>query len=168
MIDGSAGLRAALLSLWPETLVQRCAVHKLRNLLAHAPRHAQEAVKEDFHRIVYANTSAEALRAYERFLARWQKRCPAVAASLREAGGELLTFYRFPSEQWRALRTTNIIERVHGEFRRRIKTQAALPGEEAVLSVLYGLVVSGLVVFRRIPGWKTIGTMRIASSTAAA
>jgi transposase-like protein len=49
MIDGSAGLRAALLSLWPETLVQRCAVHKLRNLLAHAPRHAQEAVKEDFH-----------------------------------------------------------------------------------------------------------------------
>jgi transposase-like protein len=168
MIDGSAGLRAALLSLWPETLVQRCAVHKLRNLLAHAPRHAQEAVKEDFHRIVYANTSAEALRAYERFLTRWQKRCPAVAASLREAGGELLTFYRFPNEQWKALRTTNIIERVHGEFRRRIKTQAALPGEEAVLSVLYGLVVSGLVVFRRIPGWKTIGTMRIASSTVAA
>jgi len=168
IMDGSPGLRAALQALWPEALVQRCAVHKLRNLLAHAPRHAHEAVREDFHRIVYANTPAEALRAYERFLARWRKRCPAVAASLEEAGKELLTFTRFPKEQWKALRTTNIIERVHGEFRRRIKTQTALPSEEAVLSILYGLVATGMIAFRRIPGWRTIATMQVSTNAVAA
>ena len=168
IVDGSAALRAAVEALWPEALVQRCAVHKLRNLLAHAPRHAHEAVREDFHRIVYANSQAEAVRAYDRFLLRWRKRCPAVAASLEEAGRELLTFYRFPEEQWKSLRTTNIIERVNEELRRRIKTQAALPSEEAVLSVLYGLVASGMVAFRRITGWRTIATMRVDASTAAA
>ncbi len=143
-------------------------MHKLRNLLAHAPRHAHDAVREDFHRIVYANTPAEAGRAYDRFLRRWRQRCPAVAESLEEAGEELLTFTRFPKEQWKSLRTTNIIERVNGEFRRRVKTQAALPGDEAVLSVLYGLVASGIVAFRRIPGWRTIPAARRAITSAAA
>ena len=168
MVDGSPALRAAVRALWPEALVQRCTVHKLRNLLAHAPRHAHEAVKEDFHRIVYANSPAEAEKAYDRFLRRWQQRCPAVAESLKEAGGELLTFTRFPKEQWKSLRTTNIIERVNGELRRRVKTQAALPGDEAVLSVLYGLVASGMVAFRRIPGWRTIPAARRAILSAAA
>jgi putative transposase len=168
ILDGSPALRAAVQALWPEALVQRCTVHKLRNLLAHAPRHAHEAVKEDFHRIVYASSPSEAARAYDRFLRRWRQRCPAVAESLEEAGGELLTFTRFPKEQWKSLRTTNIIERVNGEFRRRVKTQAALPGDEAVLSVLYGLVASGMVAFRRIPGWRTIPAARRAIAAVAA
>jgi transposase-like protein len=168
ILDGSPALRSAVQALWPEALVQRCTVHKLRNLLAHAPRHAHEAVKEDFHRIVYACSPSEAARAHDRFLRRWRQRCPAVAESLEEAGGELLTFTRFPKEQWKSLRTTNIIERVNGEFRRRVKTQAALPGDEAVLSVLYGLVASGMVAFRRIPGWRTIPAARRAIVSAAA
>jgi hypothetical protein len=62
-----------------------------------------------------------------------------VAASLEEAGENLLTFYRFPESQWRSLRTTNAIERMQLEFRRRVKTQAALPNEGAVLRVFFGL-----------------------------
>lgn len=168
IVDGSPGLRGAVQALWPEALIQRCTVHKLRNLLAHGPRHAHEAVKEDFHRIVYASSPSEAVRAYDRFLRRWRQRCPAVAESLEEAGAELLTFTRFPQEQWKSLRTTNIIERVNGEFRRRVKTQAALPNDEAVLSVLYGLVATGMVAFRRIPGWRTIPAARRAITSAAA
>jgi putative transposase len=168
ILDGSPALRSAVQALWPDALVQRCTVHKLRNLLAHAPRHAHEAVKEGFHRIVYASSPSEAARAYDRFLRRWRQRCPPLAETLEEAGAELLTFTRFPKEQWKSLRTTNIIERVNGEFRRRVKTQAALPGDEAVLSVLYGLVASGMVAFRRIPGWRTIPAARRTIASAAA
>lgn len=158
LIDGSAGLRAAVAAVWPEAAVQRCTVHKLRNLLSHAPKHAHEAVREDYHRIVYARTETEAEAAYERFLTRWRKRCAAVAMSLEEGGSELLTFYRFPKEQWKSLRTTNLIERVNAEFRRRIKTQAAWNQEEALLNLLYGLFASGLIRLRRLAGYRTLST----------
>jgi putative transposase len=66
-----------------------------------------------------------------------------VVTSLREGGGELLTFFRFPKAQWKTLRTTNVIERLREEFRRRVKTQSSLPTEDAALVLLFSLVVSG-------------------------
>jgi hypothetical protein len=62
---------------------------------------------------------------------------------LEEAGDDLFTFLRFPKLQWKALRTTNALERINGEFRRRTKTQASLPGQDAVLLLLFGLLRSG-------------------------
>jgi transposase-like protein len=62
VIDGNAGLRRAVSEVWPRAAVQRCWVHKLRNLERKAPKHALAAIRDDFHRIVYA-TSAEAARA---------------------------------------------------------------------------------------------------------
>jgi putative transposase len=76
--------------------------------------------------------------------------------SLREGGEELLTFFRFPKAQWKALRSTNIIERLHGEFRRRVKTQSSLPSEDAALVLLFSLVASGQIKLRRIDGWRKI------------
>lgn len=93
VLDGSPGLRSAVEAVWPDTDVQRCIVHKLRNLLAHAPRHAHESVRDDFHAIVYAKDGGQGRLAYDRFLSRWKKRCEAVARSLEEGGAELLTFY---------------------------------------------------------------------------
>lgn len=168
VVDGSPGLRAALEKVWPSAEVQRCVVHKLRNLLAHAPHHAKESVREDFHRIIYAKGLAEAQLAYDRFLTRWKKRCAAVARSLEEGGAELLTFFRFPEEMWKCLRTTNVIERVHGEMRRRVKTQAALPGEDAVLNLVYGLFVAGVIRLRRLDGWRKIGEVMSAKKSEAA
>jgi putative transposase len=72
------------------------------------------------------------------------QRCPGVVASLREGGAELLTFFRFPKTQWKTLRSTNVIERLHEEFRRRVKTQGSLPGEDAALVLLFSLGASGL------------------------
>ncbi|MEW6455583.1 MAG: IS256 family transposase [Acidobacteriota bacterium] len=154
IIDGNQGLRAAVEAIWPKIEVQRCVVHKLRNLLAHAPKHTQEAIKEDYHAIIYAGNREEALVAWSRFEKRWQKQCPGVVKSLLEAQTELLTFFNYPKEQWKSLRSTNIIERIYGEFRRRVKTQALLPSEEAVLVLLYGLFASGQIVMRRISGWR--------------
>jgi len=155
--DGNPGLGAALDRLWPGVAHQRCTVHKLRNLVAKAPKHAQEAVREDYHRIVYAETRDAAQQAHAAFLSKWKKLCPPVAASLQEAGEQLLTFYQFPASQHLSLRTTNIIERMQQEFRRRVKTQAALPNEGAVLRVFFGLWVSGQMKLHRIRGYRDLG-----------
>ena len=109
--DGNPGLAAALDRWWPGLPQQRCTVHKLRNLLAKAPKHTHEAIREEYHGMVYAETLEIARKTREAFLWKWKKPCPGVAASLEEAGENLLTFYRFPESQWRSLRTTNAIER---------------------------------------------------------
>jgi transposase-like protein len=152
VIDGNPGLHAALCAQWPEIAIQRCTNHKLRNLLAKAPAHLREELAEDYRRMVYADSreAVEAERA--RFLRKWRLRCKAVVSSFEEAGEELFTFLRFPQLQWKALRTTNALERINEEFRRRTKTQASLPGEDAVLLLLYGLLRSGQIVLRRIDG----------------
>jgi transposase-like protein len=128
VIDGNAGLRRAVEEIWPRAAVQRCCVHKLRNLERKAPKHVLAEIRDDFHRIVYAASGEAARSAYTAFERTWAKRCPGVVTSLREGGDELLTFFRFPRTQWKTLRTTNVIERLHEEFRRRVKTQGALPG----------------------------------------
>ena len=155
--DGNTGLAAALDRLWPDLPHQRCTVHKLRNLMAKTPKHAHEAVREDYHRMVYAESLEVAQGARQAFLGKWKKLCPGVAASLEEAGENLLTFYQFPETQWVSLRTTNAIERMQLEFRRRVKTQAALPNEGAVLRVFFGLWISGQMKLRRISGYRDIG-----------
>lgn len=150
--DGGAGLQKAIREIWPMVDVQRCAVHKLRNLLAKAPEHSHPGITEDFHKIVYADNLALAQAAYQAFLNKWRSRCEGVARSLEEAGEELLTFFRYPRSQWRSLRTTNVIERLNGEFRRRMKTQSSLPSSTSVLMLMYALVMSGQIKMNKIDG----------------
>jgi transposase-like protein len=159
IIDGNPGLRRAVGLVWPAAAVQRCCVHKLRNLERKAPKHVLAEIREDFHRIVYAATAEAARTAYGAFERAWSKRCPGVVSSLREGGDELFTFFGFPQGQWKTLRTTNVIERLHEEFRRRVKTQGSLPSEEAALVLLFSLVVSGQIKLRRIDGWRNIATV---------
>lgn len=92
--------------------------------------------------------------AYDQFLSKWSRLCPAVARSLEEAGTKLLTFYEFPHAMWKSLRTTNPIENLNREFRRRTKTQASFPGEEAAVTLLFGLVAFGQIKLRRIDGYQ--------------
>lgn len=154
ILDGSPGLRQAVATTWPAAAVQRCTVHKLRNLLRYAPKHALEEVTTDYHRVVYAASAAAARTAYRAFLAKWRPLAPKVAESLLEAGDELLTFLRFPEAQWKALRTTNAIERLNEEFRRRVKTQGALPDSTTAEVLLFGLLASGQIRTRRLEGWE--------------
>jgi len=154
VIDGNAGLRKALASTWPSSAVQRCAVHKLRNLKAHCPKSSWPELHADYQAIVEAPSERAARAAYARFQKLWRPRCAPVVESLLEAGEELLTHYRFPRAQWRALRTTNAIERLNGEFRRRIKTQGSLPNDGSVLCLFYGLWASGQIRLRKIDGWR--------------
>jgi len=152
VVDGNPGLRGAIDEVWPKMAVQRCTVHKLRNLERKAPAHALEEIEADDHRIVYAASLAEARKAWAAFVRKWKKRCPGVVASLVEGGDELLTFFAFPAEQWKCLRTTNAIERLNEEFRRRVKTQGSFPTEDAAMVLLYGLVATGQIKLRKIDG----------------
>jgi transposase-like protein len=156
IVDGGKGLEAALASLWEDIPVQRCTVHKERNLLAHAPKHLHDEVKADFNDLMHAKTAEEVLAERKAFLTRWKLRCRPVATSLEEAGERLFTFLRYPPDQWRSLRTTNAIERLHEEFKRRIKTQCLLPCAETAAMLFWALLVSGQITMRRVDGWQTL------------
>lgn len=168
VIDGNPGLRAALASVWSKTPVQRCAVHKLRNLERKAPKHALDEIKEDYHAIVYAEDLRAARTAYTAFVAKWKKHCPGVVNSLEEGGDELLTFFRFPKAQWKTLRTTNVIERLNEEFRRRIKTQCSMCTEDAALVLLFSLVATGQIKLRKLDGYDKIVRVMSERTTRAA
>jgi transposase-like protein len=154
IIDGNPGLQAALRAQWPQLPIQRCTAHKLRNLLSRAPAHLREEVAEDYRRMMYGKTREGVESARRSFLKKWRLRCAVVAASLEEAGDELFTFLSFPPSQWKGLRTTNALERINEEFRRRTKTQASLPNEDAVVLLLFGLLRSGQIRLRRFDGWQ--------------
>jgi transposase-like protein len=156
--DGHKGLVQAVAG-WPETKVQRCTVHKLRNLLEHCPRHAHAELRRDYHAIVYARDGVAARRAYDAFRAKWSALCPPVARSLEEGGDRLLTFYEFPRAMWKSLRTTNAIENLNREFRRRTKTQASFGTEDAAVTLLYGLVAFGQIRMRKIDGHRHVKTL---------
>ena len=151
-----AAVRRAIELVWPTVAVHRCCVHKLRNLERKAPKHTLAEIREDFHRIVYAASVEAAPTAYTTFERKWTKRCPGVVRSLQEGGDELLTFFRFPKSQWKTLRTTNVIERLHEEFRRRVKTQGALPAEDAAVVLLFSLAATGQIWLRKIDGWRRL------------
>lgn len=156
IVDGNAGLIRAVKEAWPGADVQRCVKHKLENLLAKAPKHCHAELKRDYGAITHAASPEAAHRAYDAFLRKWRGLCQAVAESLEEAGKDLLTFTRFPKSQWRSIRTTNAIERLNGEFRRRTKTQGSFRNERSALVLLWGLVAFGQVCLRKIDGWKEV------------
>lgn len=160
VVDGNPGLMKALGAVWPKVAVQRCTNHKLLNLLSKAPAHLREELAEDYRRMIYAETREAILQARKSFGRKWKLRCKAVHRSFEEAGDDLFTFVDFPHSQWKALRTTNALERINEEFRRRTKTQASLPSEEAVLLLLFGLLRTGQIKLRRIVGWQDMPKVR--------
>ena len=79
-----------------------------------------------------------------------------VADGLEEAGARLFSFTRLPPEQWKSARTTNAIERLHEEFKRRIKTQTVLPSADTAAMLFWALLASGQITMRKVDGWKTL------------
>ena len=120
--------------------------------------------------MIYADTAAEIEKRRKAFLRKWQLKCRAVADSLEGEGGpwpqwgrvsllngdRLFTFTRLDPPQWKSARTTNAIERLNEEFRRRIKTQTVLPCAETVPMLLWALLASGQIQMRKVDGWETL------------
>jgi putative transposase len=156
IVDGGAGLESAIAAAWDGVPVQRCTVHKHRNLLAHAPERLHEEITADYNDMIYAATREEIGTRRKAFIRKWRLKHRAVADSLEEAGDRLFTFTRLPPSQWRSARTTNAIERLHEEFKRRIKTQTVLPSAETAAMLFWALLASGQINMRKVDGWQTL------------
>ena len=156
IVDGAAGLDSAIAAVWGDVPVQRCTVHKHRNLLAHAPERLHEEITADYNDVIYAETSQQIEARRKAFIRKWRIKHRPVADSLEEAGARLFSFTRLPPEQWKSARTTNAIERLHEEFKRRIKTQTVLPSADTAAMLFWALLASGQISMRKVDGWKTI------------
>jgi transposase-like protein len=161
IVDGAPGLDKAIATVWHGVPVQRCTVHKHRNLFAHAPERLHEEITADYNDMIYADTPEEIAIRRKAFIRKWKLKHRAVADSLEEAGDRLFTFTRLPPSQWRSLRTTNAIERLHEEFKRRIKTQTVLPSADTAAMLFWALLASGQINMRKVDGWQTLATKPI-------
>ena len=115
-----------------------------------------DELSEDYRDMIYAKTAKEVEMRRKAFLRKWRLKCKAVADSLEEAGDRLFSFTRLDPTQWKSTRTTNAIERLNEEFRRRIKTQTVLPSPDTVAMLLWALLASGQIQMRKVNGWETL------------
>jgi transposase-like protein len=121
--DGHLGIWGALREIYPESSEQRCWNHKILNVLDQLPRKEQPRAREYLRRIAYAETRAECERRREEFRSRYGKLYPKAAEVLERDWERMVTFYAFPREHWKHLRTTNVVESPFGAV--RLRTDAA-------------------------------------------
>lgn len=129
IMDGLTGLERVFKEEFPKARIQRCQVHLARNVLAKVPHKLKGVVADDLRSIFYASSKAKALEFSQCFQDRWKKEVPSAVACLERSLASCLTFFHFPVEHWVSLRTTNIIERLNKEFKRRTKPMEIVAGE---------------------------------------
>src|SRR6266567_484251 len=113
-------------------------------------------ITADYSDMIYAATREEIEARRKAFIRKWRLKHRAVVDSLEEAGERLFAFTRLPPSQWRSVRTTNAIERLHEEFKRRIKTQTVLPSADTAAMLFWALLASGQISMRKVDGWQTL------------
>jgi putative transposase len=136
IMDGLPGLEKVFKEEFPEAKVQRCQVHVSRNVLAKVPRKLKKAVADDLRSIFYASSKKKAMEFFGLFKEKWEKELPSAVKCLDKSIDACLTFFMCPEEEWISLRTTNIIERLNKEFKRRTKPMEIVAGENACYMLL--------------------------------
>ena len=136
IMDGLPGLEVVFKEEFPEADVQRCQVHVARNVLAKVPKKYKEFVADDLRSIFYASSREKAEQFYKDFKQRWSKILPSAVSCLERHLESCLTFFDYPCDEWISLRTTNIIERLNKEFKRRTKVMEILAGETSCYLIL--------------------------------
>ena len=129
IMDGLPGLADAFVNAFPTAGAARCWVHKARNVFPRVPHRYQAAFKADWDKVAYANGLDAARAQFEALKARWAKDAGDAVECMERDLDALLIHYAFPQEHWHALRTTNPIERINKEFKRRSKSMEVVgPG----------------------------------------
>lgn len=150
--DGALGFWAALRKAWPTTREQRCWVHKTANVLNKLPKGMQPKAKDRLHEIWMASTRKNAMSAFDAFVQDFGAKYEAAVACLVKDRDELLTFYDFPAEHWRHLRTTNPIESTFSTVRLRHRRTKGNGSREACLAMVFKLAQSAERHWRRLNG----------------
>ena len=136
IMDGLPGLERVFKEEFPKGKVQRCQLHVARNVLAKVPRKLKKRIGDEIRSIFYASTRKKALEFFSRFKARWENELPSAVKCLETSLAACLTYLSFPEPEWICLRTTNIIERVNKEFKRRTKPMEIVAGERSCYTLL--------------------------------
>ena len=134
--DAHAGLAAAVRRWLPEVKRQRCTVHLQRNVLTKAPQRLRKRLARDVAGLFQASSLAEARQQLTRVTGRWSQQLPEAMECLTKGFAAAATFYGFPKAHWRRLRTTNSVERLHGEIKRRTKAVGAFPDRASALRLI--------------------------------
>ncbi len=151
IFDGAAGLKKAVRRMWPRALRQRCQAHKMRNILAKLPRLMQAPMKRLVQQVFLAPSYPVALKRGRALVARFRDRYPAAMECLERDLEECVTYLRFPAAHHRRIRTTNRLERLAGEGRRRTKVIPRFPTERSCLALLYASLVTASKRWRGVP-----------------
>ncbi len=138
--DGNPGLLKAIKDIWPEVPQQRCAIHRIRNVLARVPKKRQDEVRKALHRIFYAACLDDARDEARQFLSRYSRELPTATETLAKHLEECLTFYLFPERHWKHIRTSNVIERVFKEVKRRTRVIGRFPNETSALVMVFSIL----------------------------
>jgi transposase-like protein len=157
--DGALGFWAALEEVWPACKQQRCWVHKTVNVLDKLPKKLQAEAKEKLHDIWMAATKKDAETAFDHFLAVYGAKYEKACACLAEDRHELLTFYGFPAEHWRHLRTSNIIESGFATIRHRSRQTKGAGNRRAALALIYRLGRECEKGWRKLNGHQMLGKL---------
>ena len=151
VMDGAPGLVKAVKRVWPRAYRQRCLAHKMRNIVAKLPRLMQSKMKGLVHQVFGAPTYAVALKRGRDLIAKFTDRYPAAMECLERDLEECVTYLRFPEAHHQRIRTTNRLERLNGESRRRTKVIPRFPTERSCLALLYASLITASKHWRGIP-----------------
>lgn len=131
IVDGHQGLMNSLKNMFPFIPIQRCWVHKMRNLFTYLKWADRKACVEGFKKIFYADNKTEAIRCFQDWKRIWEIRCPKAVHCVEKDLSDLLQFYSLPKEDWVLTRSSNKIERCFEEIRRRIKSIRSFPNDRS-------------------------------------
>ncbi len=141
ILDGNAGARKAVRHVFPQALRQRCLAHKMRNILAKVPQKMKREMKKFVERCLYPKSYELGKKMTQDLVAKWKSRYPSAMECLEKDLEECLTYLRFPEAHWKRIRTTNLLERLFGEGRRRTKVIPRFPTETASLSLFHSVLI---------------------------
>jgi len=151
IMDGLAGLESVFKEEFPKAKVQRCQVHVARNILAKVPKKLKKDIADEVRSIFYASSRKKANEFFNDFKSKWEPELPSAVKCLEKSLDSCLTYLNFPEEEWICLRTTNVIERVNKEFKRRTKPMEILAGERSCYTLLAFVCVKMEVHWRKKP-----------------
>jgi len=151
VMDGAPGLVKAIKRVWPRAYRQRCLAHKMRNIMAKLPRLMQAKMKDLVTQVFQAPSHAAALKRGRDLIAKFKDRYPAAMECLERDLEECVIYLRFPEAHHRRIRTTNRLERLNGESRRRTKVIPRFPTERSCLTLLYATLMAASKLWRGIP-----------------
>jgi putative transposase len=134
--DEHAGLAAAVRKFLPEACRQRCTVHLQRNVLVKVPHRLRHRVAREVSKIFQAPGLAESKKLLADFKTRWTAQLPEAVEVLERGFSAATQFYAFPKAHWPRLRTTNGLERLHGEIKRRVRAAGAFPDRASALRLI--------------------------------